>query len=165
MSATLLPDEVRTRLPPLYGQRAETDPLVYARLFVPGTSVAWYVTECSPEGEEFVLYALAVDETGERSWEYVTLSAVEAFRSPSGIQPARDIDFNSVPASAVVARLEAERSSVPRLVQSIRPALPKGRTARFPCVRCGSKEIIGRSTCALCGATGLRRTSRGTSLG
>jgi hypothetical protein len=45
------------------------------------------------------------------------------------------------------------------------PTLPKGRPARLPCIRCGSIEIIGRNTCAACGASGRYRTHVLPSLG
>ncbi len=34
----LLTDELRARLPPLYSQEAEAEPMVYAKFFMPGTA-------------------------------------------------------------------------------------------------------------------------------
>jgi len=40
----LLTDELRAKLPALYSQEHEADPVVYAKFFLPGTSWTWYVT-------------------------------------------------------------------------------------------------------------------------
>jgi hypothetical protein len=42
---------------------------------------------------------------------------------------------------------------------AVRRSNPTGeRDSKIPCRVCGSKKIIGKSTCALCGATGKQRT-------
>ena len=54
----LLTDELRARLPPLYSQEAEAEPMVYAKFFMPGTGWTWYVTEGSPQEEDFLFLRL-----------------------------------------------------------------------------------------------------------
>lgn len=45
---SLLPAEIRCKLPPLYSQEHAEDPKCLARLYLPGTSWAWFLVE----GEE-----------------------------------------------------------------------------------------------------------------
>jgi hypothetical protein len=52
----LLTDQLRARLPPLYSQEAAADPVVYAKFFLPGTAWTWYVTEGSPEDEDYKFF-------------------------------------------------------------------------------------------------------------
>ena len=56
----LLTDELRARLPPLYSQEAEAEPMVYAKFFLPGTGWTWYVTEGSPQEEDFLFFGFVV---------------------------------------------------------------------------------------------------------
>jgi len=74
----LLPDELRSRLPPLNGQEAETDPVVYARFFVPGTELAWYPIEGEPEGEDFLFFGWTSGSWNK--FDFFRLSELEAFR-------------------------------------------------------------------------------------
>ena len=43
----LLTAELRKRLPPLYAQEKNKDPIVHIKLFTPDSSWTWYVTEGS----------------------------------------------------------------------------------------------------------------------
>ncbi len=52
----LLSNELRSRLPPIHSQEAETDPVVYAKFFLPGTDLAWYVIEGQPEGDDYLFF-------------------------------------------------------------------------------------------------------------
>ncbi len=47
----LLTEEIRQKLPPLYSQENETDPMVYCKFFDPVGSWYWYATEGSPVDE------------------------------------------------------------------------------------------------------------------
>src|SRR3984893_18217871 len=79
----LLTDELRARLPKLYSQEAETEPVVYAKFFMPGTGWTWYVTEGSPEGDEFLFFGFVVGLESE--FGYFLLSELEEVRSPLGL--------------------------------------------------------------------------------
>jgi hypothetical protein len=52
----LLDEDLRSRLPPLHAQEAEGDPVVYAHFYLPGRSLAWYVIEGQPEGDDFLFF-------------------------------------------------------------------------------------------------------------
>ena len=87
----LLTDELRARLPKLYSQEAETDPVVYAKFFMPGTGWTWYVTEGSAEDDEFLFFGFVVGL--EREFGYFLLSEIEEVRSPLGLKVERDLAF------------------------------------------------------------------------
>jgi hypothetical protein len=87
----LLTDELRAKLPPLYSQEAEADPIVYAKFFLPGTGWTWYVTEGSAEDEEFLFFGLVIGL--EREFGYFLLSELEDVRTPLGSKVERDLDF------------------------------------------------------------------------
>ena len=48
----LLPDILKERMPPLYSQENERDPMVHAKFFDPVGSWTWYATEGSPVDED-----------------------------------------------------------------------------------------------------------------
>lgn len=74
----LLTDELRNRLPPLNGQEAEADPVVYARFFVPGMELAWYPIEGEPQGADFLFFGWISGSRNE--FDFFLLSELEAFR-------------------------------------------------------------------------------------
>src|ERR1700737_3352611 len=87
----LLSDELRAKLPPLYSQESEAEPVVYAKFFLPGTGWTWYVTEGSSEGEEFLFFGLVVGLESE--FGYFLLSELEGVVSPMGLKVERDLSF------------------------------------------------------------------------
>jgi hypothetical protein len=87
----LLTDELRAKLPPLYSQEAAAEPIVYAKFFLPGTGWTWYVTEGSPEGDEFMFFGFVVGLESE--FGYFLLSELEEVRTPLGLQVERDLYF------------------------------------------------------------------------
>ena len=80
----LLPDELRSRLPPLNGQEAEADPVVYTRFSVPGMELAWYPIEGEPRGEDFLFFGWISGSRNE--FDFFLLSELEAFRGLLEIQ-------------------------------------------------------------------------------
>lgn len=87
----LLTDDLRSRLPPLQGQEAEGDPMVYVRFHLPGTRWAWYVIEGEPGGGDFLFYGFVngiEDEFG-----HFRLSELEAVRGLFGETVERDLTF------------------------------------------------------------------------
>ena len=69
----LLTDELRAKLPALYAQSAEADPIVYAKFFLPGTGWTWYVTEGSQEDMTSCSF--------DSSWASKASSAISCSRS------------------------------------------------------------------------------------
>ena len=88
----LLDDQLRNRLPALYSQEAEPDPIVYAKFFLPGTGWTWYVTEGGEQGNDFLFFGFVVGLDSE--FGYFVLSELESVRSPLGLKVERDLAFS-----------------------------------------------------------------------
>lgn len=100
----LLTKELRQQLPPLYAQEAEDDPVVHVKFFTPDSQWTWYVTEGSPEGDDFRLFGYV--RGLESEWGYFLLSELEQARGPLGLPVERDLYFRPGRFTAV---LEAEK--------------------------------------------------------
>lgn len=87
----LLDDQLRARLPPLYSQEADPDPIVYAKFYLPGTRSAWYVIEGQSQGEDFVFFGFVSGR--EPEFTQFRLSDLEAMRSLIGLEVQRDLSF------------------------------------------------------------------------
>ena len=87
----LLTDELRARLPALYSQEAEAEPMVYAKFFLPGTGWTWYVTEGSEQEGDFLFFGFVVGLESE--FGYFLLSELESVRTPQGLAVERDLYF------------------------------------------------------------------------
>jgi len=86
----LLTDDLRVRLPPLYSQEAEADPVVYAKFFLPG-GWAWYVMEGQEQDGDFLFFGFVVGLESE--FGYFLLSELESVCSPLGLSVERDLSF------------------------------------------------------------------------
>ena len=85
----LLTDELRVRLPPLYSQEAEADPIVYAKFFLGGWT--WYVTEGQEQDGDFMFFGFVVGLDSE--FGYFLLSELESVRTRLGAAVERDLTF------------------------------------------------------------------------
>ena len=88
----LLDRELRKRLPPLYAQEAEAEPVVYAKFFMPGTAWTWYVTEGSEQEGDFLFFGFVVGL--ESDFGYFLLSELESVTNPLGLHVERDLAFH-----------------------------------------------------------------------
>ena len=52
----LLTEELKARLPPLYAQEGEAEPIVHAKFFMPGTRWTWWILEGEPRGDDFLFF-------------------------------------------------------------------------------------------------------------
>ena len=87
----LLPDTLKSRLPPLLSQEAADEPVVYAKYFLPGTGWAWYVTEGEDEEGDFLFFGFV---TGlEAEFGQFRLSELQEIRGPNGQTVQRDEAF------------------------------------------------------------------------
>lgn len=87
----LLMAELRKQLPPLYAQEKDQDPMVYAKFFTPDAGWTWYVTEGSPEGDDFIFFGYVIGL--EREWGYFSLNELQSVRGPLGLSIERDLYF------------------------------------------------------------------------
>jgi len=87
----LLPDELKSRLPPLLSQEAADEPVIYARYFLPGTRWNWYVVEGQPQEGDYLFFGFVTgldDEFGQ-----FRLSELESAVGPSGQKVEQDENF------------------------------------------------------------------------
>ena len=103
----LLTQELRRRLPALYGQEKTEDPTVHAKLFTPDSNWTWFVTEGSEEDGHFRFFGYVIGL--EEEWGYFLLSELESVRGPLSLPIERDIYFKPGPFSEVIERYRAER--------------------------------------------------------
>jgi hypothetical protein len=87
----LLTDELRSRLPRLYSQEAEADPMIYAKFFLPGTGWTWYVTEGQEQEGDFLFFGFVVGLESE--FGYFLLSELESVTTELGLHVERDLAF------------------------------------------------------------------------
>jgi hypothetical protein len=85
-------NDLRARLLPLHAQEAETDPVVYARFYLPGTDRSWYVIEGEPEGDDYSFYGF-VAGAGHDDFRQFRLSELLAIRNLFGEPVERDLTF------------------------------------------------------------------------
>jgi len=96
----LLTDELRAKLPALYSQEGEANPIVYAKFFLPGTGWTWYVTEGSPHEDDYLFFGFVIGLESE--WGYFLLSELETVRTNLGLAVERDLSFTEGPLTDVV---------------------------------------------------------------
>jgi hypothetical protein len=95
----LLPEEVRTLLPPLYTQEHEQDPMVYVKFFHPLSHWTWYATEGSPQGDDFILFGWVYGDFPELG--YFSLKELSEVKEQLGIGVERDLHFTPMRLSEV----------------------------------------------------------------
>jgi hypothetical protein len=98
-----LPEVLEARIPPIYSQRNEADPMVYARIVAPNSKRVWYVTEGSPEGDDFRFFGYIAE--GVLEWNYFSLSDLKSWAYSSGIDIRWDKSFRP----ALLSSAEFER--------------------------------------------------------
>jgi len=103
----LLTAELRGRLPGLYSQEGNRDPIVHLKFFTPDSNWTWFVTEGSEDGEDFRFFGYVIGL--EEEWGYFMLSELESVRGPLGLAIERDLYFRPAPFGEVIKKYHAER--------------------------------------------------------
>jgi len=98
----LLTKELREKLPKLYAQEHNADPIAYVKFFHPLSSWTWYATEFDGQDTFFGLVFGHETEYG-----YFSLSELENTKV-SGLGIERDLYFTPIPISEV-RKLHPER--------------------------------------------------------
>lgn len=88
----LLSDELRAKLPPLYSQEKDKDPMVYAKFFTPDANWTWYATEGEQQNGDFIFFGYVIGQ--EREWGYFSLNELSTARGPWGLPIERDLYFD-----------------------------------------------------------------------
>ena len=91
---TLLNEEMKAKIPPLYSQENVKDPFAQIKLFCPWSSWTWYAVEF--DGNDLFFGKVIGQET---ELGYFSLSELENIRGPIGLKIERDIHFKPIPLS------------------------------------------------------------------
>lgn len=102
----LLTDQLREELPALNAQADNSDPMIYAKFFTPDAGWTWYISEGSPEGDDFIFFCFAVGFCGE--WGSVSLKELQDLRGKLGLRVERDLYFTPGPFSQAVPKYHRE---------------------------------------------------------
>ncbi len=105
----LLPEELKTQLPPLYSQEKEQDPMVICKFFHPLSPMSWYAIEGSPvdadgfydtdkEKVDFLFFGWVHSDFPEMG--YFSLSEMEHI-NVGGLGIERDLHFTPMKLSEV----------------------------------------------------------------
>ena len=87
---------MRWKLPRLYANEKEPNPLAVIKLFTPWSNWTWYILEYDPESDgEDLCYGLIVGQDTELG--YLMLSEMCDVRGPRGLQIERDLWFRPTP--------------------------------------------------------------------
>jgi hypothetical protein len=97
----LLTKTLQKQLPPLHSQEAVDDPIVRAHFFNPCGTGDWWITEGSPEGDDFTMFGLCF--IFEPELGYVSINELQAIRGPLGLGIERDRYWTPKPLSEVSA--------------------------------------------------------------
>jgi Protein of unknown function (DUF2958) len=96
IAMTLLTDEIKHQLPPLYSTETTPDPTAWVKFFTPDASWTWYATEFDGEDTFFGLVQGQDEELG-----YFSLSELQTLQGPFGLGVERDISFKPTLLSAL----------------------------------------------------------------
>lgn len=93
---SLLTDETRHRLPPLYATENEPDPMVHAKFFTPDAQWTWYAIEFDGDDTFYGYVKGNFDELG-----YFSLREIQEVRGTLGLPVERDRYFEPTRLSAL----------------------------------------------------------------
>jgi len=107
----LLTKEIIKKLPKLYSQETNPDPMVVAKFFTPDANWTWYVIEGSPEqtvqsDDDYIFFGLVVGLETELG--NFALSDLQKVRGKLGLPIERDMYWTPKPLSEV-RKLHARR--------------------------------------------------------
>ena len=102
MRANIFPNKIRRTLPRLGAQEGIRDLVVHMKFLTRDTQWAWYVTEGSPENDDFIFFGFVIGF--EEEWGNFSLSELTELRGPSGFPIERDLQFEPASLSRIMAR-------------------------------------------------------------
>ena len=98
----LLPNDLRLALPALNSQAGIRDPIVYAKFRSRDSGWVWYVTEGSPQDNDFLFFGLVIGLDEE--WGYFSHSELTESWPPWESPIERDVHFKPDYLRRVMAR-------------------------------------------------------------
>ena len=85
----LLTKAIEKKLPKLYSQENNPDPIVQVKFFCPWNHLTWYGVEYDPKEELF--FGFIQGDYGE--WSYFSLVDMKEITGPMGLKIERDLYF------------------------------------------------------------------------
>ena len=110
----LLTKEITTKLPVLYTQENEEDPMVICKFFAAWTNWTWYAIEFDGNDLFFGYVAGDFPELG-----YFTLSELQGLKGPMGLTIERDMYFKPCRLSEIKKKHESEVQFLPLAPTSV----------------------------------------------
>ena len=90
----LLPQKIKSQLPPLYSQQDVKDPIAQVKFFCPWSNWTWYPIEYDQDDIFFGKVIGFETELG-----YFSLCELQAIQGPGGLQIERDLYWKPKPLS------------------------------------------------------------------
>lgn len=98
----LLTQAVRKKLPKLYSQEKNPDPMVVVKFFNPYGPATWWITEGNEEGDDFIMFGLCMlFGPDEAELGYVSLNELQSIKGIFGLGMERDMYWTPKPLSEV----------------------------------------------------------------
>lgn len=84
-------------LPKLYAQETNRNPTVYYKLFLPGTSWTWYITEGQQEDDQFICFGYTYGLDEEPELGYFSIDELQEVKTKLQAKVELDITFEPAP--------------------------------------------------------------------
>jgi hypothetical protein len=104
------------KLPPLYAQDKQEDPIVYVKLIAGESEWAGYITEGALRGEEIMVFGVFgpfLPPGTEMVWQEVSLSGLQKLLRDQGLELREEISFVPARLTAVIGLRRIRGKSVP----------------------------------------------------
>ena len=102
----LLTKELEKKIPKLYSQENNKDPMVVCKFFNPCGSATWWIIEGQKEDDDYLMFGLCMlFGPEEAELGYVSLNELASVKGPFGLGIERDIYWEPVPLSKVKEKL------------------------------------------------------------
>jgi hypothetical protein len=98
----LITKELEKRFAEVGSQENVEDPIIIAKYFNPIGSGTWFATEYNPETKTFFGYVSLFGDYNDE-WGPFSLEEFEQYKGPFGLGIERDLYFDEVPASKIIA--------------------------------------------------------------
>jgi len=82
-----------SKIPALYTQENDKDPIVHVKLFTPWSGWTWLLTELDREENVAFGFCCNANDPDGAELGYVDLNELQALRGPAGLTIERDIHF------------------------------------------------------------------------
>ena len=94
----MMTKEIEARIPALYSQEKNPNPIVQAKFFAPWSNWTWYVLEAEKQEDgDFLFFGYVVGHENELG--YFTLNELTSIRGSFGLKIERDLYFKPAPLS------------------------------------------------------------------